>query len=867
MLDKTKLFLILILFTSSIFSQNIADITISNHIEPFKALDDNYIQGPVSKPGLVSLKSGTSLVTYDPGVEINSLKARIFAKDSTLLYEKTKSYDDFGSFRIRDLCTNNNDMFLLSWSETDADTEKFFVEVIDSSGNILLEDYIVFQTDAIYFDIKAFFTPDNYIVYSWYSNVGNDSEGYCRYFDPFTKTLYDPILLYDGWLDTDQLLSEVDNNNNLKIIRRVGPSFYSYSCSKDSLLHADYYRFFLYDYDDDDNEIFYFIDDYSKNWLLIKERNGGPYNLVLYKFSENFDSLETTSTIVSDIRHAAIPFISFEEDSVMISYGTAYPANSLVFGKSDTSAVFNSFTTLIEDYDYRNKVSFVSDGLVVHQYYSNLCHITRMNYNGDIFEEHLTATNVITVNPSYENVTFSDFGKTMLLFTRMEYGGNSRHCYIIFDDEGNVLKDETTFVEVGDQSYKTMFDGCFIDENRFLISWVESNSLSMKSQKVRIFSLDNDSLSYDLTIAENMSDIYGISKPQIISDSIATIAFNVKNEEDYANLYYSVINLNSYTASEPIIVNKQLTYPSYFDYYPQYDVNSNGDGIAVWTDVRELPSRKIYARRFGQDGLPLADSVELLTNWNPNDREVVVQGLSLNDDLSMTFTTIDSWQFYRIYYVNQNGSQQYEEETFLQRDPLIDPPPYYNLHLFNDQYDRESIHFQNNYVKEDYCVLATPNNTALFVKKFDMKTDPEESIISAKGRIYDDKIYSVQYIRNPEFSGSYIQYRCDTYEKQFITDLETATPENFFMLSNYPNPFNPETTIRFNLPDAGNAKLTVYNVLGEQVANLVSRELKAGQHNVTFNATNLASGVYIARLDFDSGSEAMNKTIKMLVLK
>jgi hypothetical protein len=71
---------------------------------------------------------------------------------------------------------------------------------------------------------------------------------------------------------------------------------------------------------------------------------------------------------------------------------------------------------------------------------------------------------------------------------------------------------------------------------------------------------------------------------------------------------------------------------------------------------------------------------------------------------------------------------------------------------------------------------------------------------------------------------------------------------SFSLRQNYPNPFNPSTTIGFSLKTGGLVSLKIYNLLGSEVATLVSARLSPGLHEVTWNAQGLPSGVYYCRL-------------------
>jgi phosphodiesterase/alkaline phosphatase D-like protein len=95
-----------------------------------------------------------------------------------------------------------------------------------------------------------------------------------------------------------------------------------------------------------------------------------------------------------------------------------------------------------------------------------------------------------------------------------------------------------------------------------------------------------------------------------------------------------------------------------------------------------------------------------------------------------------------------------------------------------------------------------------------------------------------------------------------------AVPDDYALLPNYPNPFNPTTTVRFSMPEAGKVKLVVFNILGQRVKTLIDGELEAGFHQLMWNATNnnglkVASGVYLYRIEAGS----FVKTRKMLLLK
>jgi hypothetical protein len=85
-----------------------------------------------------------------------------------------------------------------------------------------------------------------------------------------------------------------------------------------------------------------------------------------------------------------------------------------------------------------------------------------------------------------------------------------------------------------------------------------------------------------------------------------------------------------------------------------------------------------------------------------------------------------------------------------------------------------------------------------------------------------------------------------------VSPRDEQLPFHFSLSQNYPNPFNPTTVIRFTVPKYARATLTILNTLGQEVATLYDRETEPGTpHQVQFDASGLASGVYYSRLSCD----------------
>jgi len=103
------------------------------------------------------------------------------------------------------------------------------------------------------------------------------------------------------------------------------------------------------------------------------------------------------------------------------------------------------------------------------------------------------------------------------------------------------------------------------------------------------------------------------------------------------------------------------------------------------------------------------------------------------------------------------------------------------------------------------------------------------------------------------------------FEEIIVTSVENnfEVLNEYILFNNYPNPFNPVTTISYSLPLKSQVELVIYNALGESVTQLVNEEKEAGKYSFEFDAKSLPSGVYFYRLQAGSFVE----TKKMILMK
>ena len=119
----------------------------------------------------------------------------------------------------------------------------------------------------------------------------------------------------------------------------------------------------------------------------------------------------------------------------------------------------------------------------------------------------------------------------------------------------------------------------------------------------------------------------------------------------------------------------------------------------------------------------------------------------------------------------------------------------------------------------------------------------------------------IYYSQNQAFAGNVFNWLADVQTD--IDEFGLTVPLAYSLSQNYPNPFNAKTSIRYELPEYSEVNIEVYDILGKRVSVIQDGFKQAGYHSATWNAENMASGMYFYKLQAGDYSESK----KMLLLK
>ncbi len=391
----------------------------------------------------------------------------------------------------------------------------------------------------------------------------------------------------------------------------------------------------------------------------------------------------------------------------------------------------------------------------------------------------------------------------------------------------------------------------------FIIVWldVRNNEKSIYAQR---YSRNGAPQGPNFHVNNDLGTGY-LSSPSVGIDGsgnfIITWRAEVSSENDDDNIYAKRYTFNGTASGSTFRVN-DVEDSADVNRQPCIAVNSKGNVIISWVDRRENYKSDIYAQRYSSDGSAEGQNfkvnkyVENAKQYRPHS---AVDGQG-------NFLIV--WQF------DNDSLGVYAQRYDQNGDPLGD-----NFQVTN--FDGGSI--------SNYSAIAM-DRTGRFVIAWD-------DYYTGNGDIYGQRYSSDGKPLNGSFrlntTGDRIQWYpsvqlsngkiytawadnrtpgkgYDIWANiQYWDEEAQASAKTYNLYQCYPNPFNAATTIRFNLPNSGFAKITVYNVLGKEIEMLYEGTMSKGLFEFDWTPTNQPSGIYLCRLE----TEGYNKTMKMLYIK
>ncbi len=162
---------------------------------------------------------------------------------------------------------------------------------------------------------------------------------------------------------------------------------------------------------------------------------------------------------------------------------------------------------------------------------------------------------------------------------------------------------------------------------------------------------------------------------------------------------------------------------------------------------------------------------------------------------------------------------------------------------------------EENTVRLSWRTASETNNSGFFVQRRLGNTWENLDFVQGYGTTTEDHSYDfIDNLSDQNYRGK-VYYRLKQVDYDGTTDYSSSAeinyepkPNDYVLDQNYPNPFNPVTSIKYSIPEGSQVKLTIYDLLGNQVQTLVDEYKPAGTYSVKFNGTDLTSGIYIYRL-------------------
>ncbi len=362
-------------------------------------------------------------------------------------------------------------------------------------------------------------------------------------------------------------------------------------------------------------------------------------------------------------------------------------------------------------------------------------------------------------------------------------------------------------------------------------------------------------------------------------------------------------------AQSSVTVTNMIAVSSYYTSTP--DIDRSSDEGATWTDITSnvtnagftgtdiqrviadpVNGNTFYITRASYSGGQVIKTTNFGTNWtNVSGNLPLVPVNDLFIDPANT-NHLYAGNDFGVYWSTNGGTNWIKLSNGMPFVPVLDFSFFSNG---GSRYLRAATHGRGVYelnidsplpvelssfiasAKEDNILLKWTTETEINNYGFEVERSVDQDdfkkigFVIGNGNSNSPKDYTF----TDKFLNGFLSYRLKqidndgSFTYSDIVEVEALTVKDFAVYQNYPNPFNPVTSIKFKIPAESKVKLTITNLLGEEISTILNQQQSPGIHEVQWDGGNNASGVYLANMQINSidGNTSFNKTIKMILNK
>ncbi len=593
------------------------------------------------------------------------------------------------------------------------------------------------------------------------------------------------------------------------------------------------------------------------------DQDGGDRGVYMRKFSSS-GAILTNETLVNQTTaySQAKPRVKYFADGRYIIVwesfkqdGDGYGVYGRIFNADDSPAA-NEFqvNTNTVDYQWYADVETFDDNSFVVVW----CSWEQDGYDGGIYFQRFNSSGVKVVAETIVNKSTSYYqwlpkvnklegNKFAVVWSSWKQDGSREGIYTIFIDENNKANTFETQINKYEFSFQWEPDFIVKNSNEILAVWASwqqfNKDYDIIARRIK------PEIPQGVISSSTVQHIAGKTSGRVFAHVVDSTALNghtyqvtfdttTSNEMLFANVT-DITASQTKVQNFPVDRGKGIIYttPAFdglvVEIFPEYKLEINGDGSYF---INHSGSNLMFAYGVPSAGQKLIAPIDVALIWgstatiaggayaNPSDTALSTTGQPV---VIVPFTAKNITDNTKIKMLVKENTGTINNRWDAGETVVFLTPPPYNLSSFN-------THAQ--------IATSLPSGTLV------MPDEGDTNIVLTRRPITPEDKFNFVALKSLIVSG----------QKD-----EVNSPFTFSVLPNYPNPFNPSTTIKFSIPNTSKVKVCVYDILGRLVSVLADDIFSEGFHRLRFNAGSLASGAYIYTVQFNNNISAH----KMLLLK